>query len=231
MYIDTNLESGRTYYYRLTATNAGGQSFPTDMVSATTNLGAGASLIGSAQVFTGMPFSLNFNINSVSESVYQQVYGQDLTIQFDPNSLEFVNAESLMSKLVIVQKKVVSPGKIQILTAALGAGQAVTANGDFLKLTFNPKQVAQTTETSVSVDHVIIANAHGNELQVPGSSFTFNILTEPVDVSVLTELIRTAQSKLNAAVEGKFDGQYIVGSKLCCRPQSIRPKLRPINLK
>ncbi|MZQ83257.1 hypothetical protein GQF01_14170 [Paenibacillus sp. 5J-6] len=174
---------------------------------------AAASLTGPASVVPGTPFDLNFNISAVSESVYQEVYAQDLTIQFDPNVLTFVKAKALTEGLEVIESKELSPGNIRFLTAALVKDQVTPPNGNFVSFTFVAKPNAGPVKAEVAVGNVIIANSMGQELHVPGSSFSFNVQNQPVDTAALQTLISLAQSKVNAAVEGKADGQYVAGSK------------------
>lgn len=174
---------------------------------------AAASLAGPASVLPSTPFDLNFNIRAVTDSVYQAVYAQDLTIQFDPDVLTFVNAKSLTEGLEVIDSKELSPGNIRFLTAGIVKDQGIPANGDFIRLTFVAKPIADPVKTAVTVGNVVIANGMGQELQIPGSAFTFDVLNEPIDTAALKTLISSAQAKVNAAVEGTADGQYVVGSK------------------
>lgn|GEM_PF-2731772 len=173
----------------------------------------GAYLTGPASVVSGTSFHVNFNISAVNDSDFQKIFGQDLTIQFDPNTLTFVEAQSLTEGLVVLESKEVSPGKIRFLVAALGEDKTIPANGNFLELTFVSKPITAPVETAVAVDNVILANGQGQELQISGSTLTFDVMVEPVDKAALLTLISSAQSKVDAAVEGTADGQYITGSK------------------
>lgn len=173
----------------------------------------GAYLTGQTAVESGTSFDLTLNISAVTDSVYQNVYGQDFTIVFDPNVLIFEEAESLIDGLVIVGSEEVSPGEIRFLTVALGEGQGIPANGKFVSFTFVSKPASKQVATAVSVDHVILANSTGQELGVQGSTFIFDVTVKAVDKSDLNALIALAQSKLDAAVEGNEDGQHVIGSK------------------
>lgn len=173
----------------------------------------GAYLTGPASVVSGTSLDLNFNISAVTDKDFQKVYGQDLTIQFDPDLLTFVEAKSLTESKIVIESKELSPGNIRFLTVALGEDQVIPANGNFVNFTFVSKPITVPVETVVAVDNVILANGMGQELQIPGSAFTFDVTIEPVDRAALNTLISLAQSKVNAAVEGNANGQYVKGSK------------------
>ncbi|NOU74657.1 carbohydrate-binding protein, partial [Paenibacillus sp. LMG 31458] len=170
-----------------------------------------AALTGPQTVNTGQTFNLKMGLSNVTQSVYQQVYGQDLTLHYDPMSLQFNSVTSLKQGFKVIGQNETVPGQVQIVAASVG--ENVYAQGDMLTFNFTAKSVTQATYSSViSVDHVVIANSQGNELQVGGASREIQI-SIPVDKSLLTALIANAQAKYNAAVEGNGDGLYVIGAK------------------
>ncbi|NOU74679.1 hypothetical protein GC098_25370, partial [Paenibacillus sp. LMG 31458] len=127
--------------------------------------------------------------------------------------VQFDSVTSLKDGFRVIDQKETTPGHIRIVAASLGA--VVPAQGDLLAIKFIAKSVTQATNTTISVDHVKIANAQGNELQVGGASreIQITIPTIPVDKSLLNMAITSAQAKYDAAVEGNEDGLYAIGSK------------------
>jgi hypothetical protein len=212
-YLDEDVVPGSTNTYTVVAHQGDKSSRPSYPRSYTSGKEQPeAYLSGSASVVAGSTFDLNFHIKGVDDGGFEQVLAQDLTIRFDPDALTFVQAESLVEGLEIIDSKEVSPGTIRFLTAALGEDKGTSANGDFLKFTFIAKPVAASGETSVTVEDVVLANRLGQELTVPGSTLTFEV-QRAVDKSALRALISTAQSLHDAAQEGNAHGLYAPGSK------------------
>ncbi|MBP1964885.1 Ig-like domain-containing protein [Paenibacillus aceris] len=172
-----------------------------------------AVLIGPQTVISGQTIEVTMGLSGVTQSVYQQMYAQDLTLNYDPVNLQFESVTSIKDGFQVIDKKETAPGQIRILAANVGAN--VSAQGDLLTFKFTAKSVTQTTNTTISVDHVVIAGGQGNELQVGGASreIQISIPSVPVDKSLLNASIANAQAKYNAAVEGNGDGLYSMGSK------------------
>nr|WP_244999149.1 LamG-like jellyroll fold domain-containing protein [Paenibacillus aceris] len=172
---------------------------------------AQSTLTGLQQVAPGQTFNVMMGLSNVTQSVYQQVYGQDLTLHYDPVSLQFNSVKSLKEGFQVIDQNETVPGQVRIVAASVGSN--VYAQGDMLSFQFTAKSVAQATiMTSISIDNVVIANGQGNELQVGGASHEIQIST-PVDKSLLTALIANAQAKYNAAEEGNGNGLYAIGAK------------------
>jgi hypothetical protein len=176
---------------------------------------AQSTLTGPQQAAAGQSFDVKMGLSSVTQSVYQQMYAQDLTLHFDPMKLEFNSVTSLIEGFQVIDQKEAMPGHVRIVAASVGSNQGVLAQGDLLNFKFTVKSVTQATNTAISVGNVVIGNGQGNELQVGGASreIQINIPSNPVDKSALNTSITNAQTKYSAAVEGSGDGQYVTGSK------------------
>ncbi len=170
-----------------------------------------STLTGLQQVAPGQTFDLTMGLTGVTQSVYQSVYAQELTLHYDPEKLQLDSITSLKDGFQVVDQKETAPGQIRIVMASVGTN--VPAQGDMLAIKFTAKRVTQATDkTTFSLDNVVIANGQGNELQVSGASHEIQI-SKSVDKSLLNALIASAQAKYNAAVEGNRDGLYAIGSK------------------
>ncbi|MBP1965347.1 discoidin domain-containing protein [Paenibacillus aceris] len=174
-----------------------------------------ATLTGTQQVNPGQTFEVKMGMTGVTQSVYQQVYAQDLTLHYDPMKLQLDSVTSLKEGFQVIDQKEAVPGHVRIVAASVGATQPVLAQGDVLNFKFTVKSATQATNTTISVGNVVIAGAQGNELQVGGASreVQITIPSTPVDKSALNASITNAQTKYNAAVEGNGDGLYAIGSK------------------
>ncbi|NOU64369.1 hypothetical protein GC096_10050 [Paenibacillus sp. LMG 31461] len=170
-------------------------------------------ITGTENVNAGQTFTLTMGLTDVTQSVYQQVYAQDLKLHFDPTKLDFNSITSVKDGFQVIDKDVSVPGTVRIL--AVGVGASVPAQGDLLSIQFTAKSINQATNTTISVDQVKIANAQGNELQVGEASHEIQIAVTsiPVDKSLLNATIVSAQAKYDAAVEGNENGKYAIGSK------------------
>lgn len=169
-------------------------------------------ITGPVKVNADQAFNLKMGLSGVTDSVYKQVYAQDLTLHYDPAHLQFESVTSLKDGFKVIDHEEKVPGQVRILAASVNENQGVNAQGDVLAFAFTAKSGTQATSTTISVDHVAIANAQGHELQIRGSNHDIQIV-ESVDKSLLNALIASAEAKYDAAVEGNADGQYVVGSK------------------
>ncbi|MBP1965354.1 carbohydrate-binding protein [Paenibacillus aceris] len=174
-----------------------------------------STLTGAQQVNAGQTFNLTMGLTGVTESVYQQVYAQDLVLNYDPSKLQFDSVTSLKDGFQVIDTKEAVPGHIRIVVASVSGNQGASAQGELLTFKFTAKSATQATSTTVSVGNVIIANGEGNELQIGGANreMQISVPSTPVDKSLLNASISSAQAKYNAAVEGNEDGQYATGSK------------------
>nr|WP_240159933.1 family 20 glycosylhydrolase [Paenibacillus aceris] len=216
---DPALKTAQTFTVNGTVTLPAGVANPNN-VALTTSISVSVlpapivpetTLTGLQQVAAGQTFNLTMGLTGVTQSVYQSVYAQDLTLHYDPVNLQLDSITSLKDGFQVIDRKETAPGQIRIMAASVGAN--VPAQGDLLTFKFTAKSVTQTTySTTISVDNVVIANGQGNELQVNGASRELQII-KPVDKSLLNALIASAQAKHNAAVEGNEDGLYAIGAK------------------
>jgi len=172
-----------------------------------------ATLAGQQQVLASQTFDLTMGLSNVTQSVYQSINAQDLTLHYDPVHVQFESVTSLKDGFQVISTKEKIPGQIRIIAASVGAN--VLSQGDMLSFKFKAKPVSQETTTTISIDQAVIANGQGNELQIGGSSreIQISIPTIPVDKSLLNTLIASAQAKYTTAVEGDEDGLYANGSK------------------
>ncbi|WP_312886638.1 glycoside hydrolase family 3 C-terminal domain-containing protein [Paenibacillus foliorum] len=133
-------------------------------------VGRTATLSGDTSVLNGKNFSLNYGLKNVTQSVYQGVYAQDLTLSYDPTKVEFVDAQSSKTGLSVVSKNVTEPGKVRIMLASLGASNAIKTDGDLLTLQFKAKSAAQSASTTITLANIIVADGSGNEAQLAKAS-------------------------------------------------------------
>lgn len=199
--VTVSAPSGTTSVYRIVITRQPGSSS-----------GSTAVLSGADTVKAGQSLDLTFGLRNVTDSNYQSIYAQDLTLNYDPAKFDLNAITSMKPGFGVVSQKEVAPGRVRILAASQGAVYAIHPNEDSLKFSFTAKSLTQDTNTAVSVSNVVIGNNLGGELQVTGASHDV-LVTAQADKTALAAAINSAQSKHDAAVEGTNAGQYPVGAK------------------
>jgi len=130
-----------------------------------------ATLTGKTSVTAGEAFRLNFGLNKVA----QNVYAQELTLNYDPAKLDFVDATSLKTGLEVISKEVKAPGKVRIILASLGEGNAIHSDGDLLSLQLKAKSNAQIASTDVKLTNIILADGNGVETTLSNISQSISI--------------------------------------------------------
>ncbi|MCR8634214.1 glycoside hydrolase family 3 C-terminal domain-containing protein [Paenibacillus radicis (ex Xue et al. 2023)] len=122
-----------------------------------------ATLSGKISVNKGETFALKYGLKNVTSSVYQGIYGQDLTVNFDPSQFEFVGASSLKSDLAVVSQTPSSDGTVRIMLAGLGKG--ITADSDFLNIQFRPKADLRSPK-DITLSYISIAGSNGEKVNL-----------------------------------------------------------------
>ncbi|UJF34875.1 GH92 family glycosyl hydrolase [Paenibacillus hexagrammi] len=163
-----------------------------------------AALDGISQTTPGQTFDLTYALSSVTNATY---FAQDITVNYDADKLEYVNASSLNEQFFVLDQ-IQTPGQVRIITANPGGA---TADEALMKLTFKVKGLTESGSATVSLSKIIAADSSGAESEIAGGAHT--ILIKSADKTALAALILQVQSKHDAAVEGTRNGQYPIGSK------------------
>ncbi|CAM4243774.1 DUF1680 family protein [Paenibacillus endophyticus] len=161
---------------------------------------------GAASLESGEQATYTLAVQGVTDSVYQNVYAQDVTVTYDPSKLSFSSAVSLREGLAVLEPKELAPGKIRIL--AFGEGVALTPNEAWLKLSFQAAMLEEAADTLISAVDMSLANSEGHELPISGAQHSVHIQAAPADKTALNEAISTAQAAYDEAVTGTQTGQY-----------------------
>lgn len=170
-----------------------------------------STISGPSSAASGETFGLTFGLRDVSAAGFEKLTAQDLTVTFDPNLMELDDVKSLAAGLGFVQTKVIAPGRVRVLAAALEG--ELPANGTWLELTFKAAHLASAAQAGVSLSHIVIANTAGEELQVKDSSLHIDIVPASVTKQQLEEAISAARTKHDAAQEAQRHGYYAAGAK------------------
>ncbi|WP_139992566.1 beta-L-arabinofuranosidase domain-containing protein [Paenibacillus paridis] len=165
-----------------------------------------AAWIGTASLASGEEAAFTLAVQGVTDSVYQSVYAQDVTVTFDPSKLSFSDVASLREGLSVLEPKLLEPGKIRIL--AFGEGVAMTPNEAWLKLSFQAAVLEEAADTVITVAEMSLANGEGRELPIAGAQHAVHIAAAAVDKTALIEAIAAAQAIHDEAMTGTQPGQY-----------------------
>ena len=140
---------------------------------------ASATLSGPASVQFGKSFDVAYGL----EGVAQEVYAQDITIEYDADKLDLVGRPvSVDDGLFVVAGIDKQGGSIRILGVHLN-DSVNDPNRNLMQLRFKAKDIAGTADIQVS--HVVIADGEGVETAIGGAAHTVRISkpTLPGDVN------------------------------------------------
>ncbi|MFS0728302.1 cohesin domain-containing protein [Paenibacillus sp. 1P07SE] len=128
-----------------------------------------ATLSGPALVQFGDTFEVTYGL----ESLTQDVYAQDITIQYDADKLELVGQPvSLDSEKFIIVGTDGQEGSIRIIGTHFNEG-VTNPNQNLFKLTFKAKNTAGVADIAVTL--VVFADGEGVEAEVDGDTHTVEI--------------------------------------------------------
>ncbi|MFC7679354.1 alpha-L-fucosidase [Paenibacillus sp. GCM10028914] len=133
-----------------------------------------ATITGPDKVKGGEAFDAKIGLNHVSNNIF----AQDMTIQFDDQIMEFVSAESLIEGVQIVETVTKIAGQVRIIAASEGAEHAVAADADILNLKFRTKITEGVSSGKISISDVTLGDENGTETKAEVSSLTIDIITD-----------------------------------------------------
>jgi chitodextrinase len=138
-----------------------------------------ATLSGEDKVQAGQAFHLTYGIKGVTEAVY----AQDLTITYDAERLEFIDADSLKENFSIAGQSA-TPGHVRIIAVSHGAKYAIQEDSELLTLHWRSKSLSQAAMTEVAISHAVVSNGDGVEINVSGATHTVSIRnSQPADLN------------------------------------------------
>lgn len=123
-------------------------------------------------------FDIRLGLGNVSEPKL----AQDITLQYDPGVMEFIEADSLLPGVQVLNAVQVAPGQIRLIVISEGMEHAVTADGDVLRLAFKSGQPAQAVTGIVSAVSAILADAAGREVEAQLASVDIRVVPAPAGI-------------------------------------------------
>jgi len=155
----------------ITVTTEDGKFKGVSKITVSTTAAPSGSIAAPASAYAGKEFKVQVGLSSVT----QGVYAQDLSVDFDPATLEFLHAKSLITGISIIDKKTTPDGKLRFIVASEGSGNAVTGTKDVLELTFKAKQVTEAVNSVIAITKAIISDAAGTEVTISNASTTVQV--------------------------------------------------------
>ncbi|MBP1965362.1 polysaccharide lyase family 8 super-sandwich domain-containing protein [Paenibacillus aceris] len=148
-----------------------------NVASVTINLAAApkvlqAELAGESSVAAGAQFKVTFGL----KNVIQAALAEDVTIEYDANSMQFESAKSVLDGVSILETSTQSPGKLRLIIVSQGNAHGVTGNKQIVELSFKAKDVLQSTTGHVAVSSAVLGDAQGGEAHAELSSLSIQIV-------------------------------------------------------
>ncbi|BBI33893.1 carbohydrate binding domain-containing protein [Cohnella abietis] len=125
-----------------------------------------------SSITSGTEFKVNLGLSDNTHPVY----AQDITLNYNPNVMEFVSAKSIIEGVSVVEIVKGPAGKLRLIIASGGPDYAVTGNTPIIELTFKSKKVSQTTSSLISISNAVVGDARGNEYQAVASSVPVEVM-------------------------------------------------------
>ncbi|RIX52501.1 hypothetical protein D3P08_12995 [Paenibacillus nanensis] len=128
-------------------------------------------LSGPETVQKGAAFTIRVGLNHVSEPVY----AEDITVHYDPSAMEFVDAQSLVSGVELLESKTIEPGNLRIIMASAGQANGVTEKTDLLALRFSAKADSAAERSTIEAAELLTANETGVETSAAPAALSIEI--------------------------------------------------------
>lgn len=156
---------------------------------------------GGSTVNPGSSFDLTLGLGSL-EKPFRTA---ELSLRYDPAKLEFVEAESQVNGLEVVQQTV-NTDKSAAYVVLAATGGTVSNEPALLKLTFKAKANAASGAASVEAANVSVSDGD-SVTSAAGATATVTIAAQ-ADKTALAAAIAAAEAKVVATKEGAFLGGY-----------------------
>ncbi|OAB43046.1 NPCBM/NEW2 domain-containing protein [Paenibacillus antarcticus] len=159
----------------LTVTTADGKFTAVSQVTVGSNTPEGpiATLSGDNSVRAGQLYSVVLGLGNVIDNVY----AEDISLNYDSNVFEFVSAQSIKSGVSLIETKQAAPGKIRLIVASQGASEGIVGDVQMLELIFKSKNLEQSAVGSIAVVSAMIADGIGNEIEAGLNTLSVQILS------------------------------------------------------
>ena len=124
------------------------------------------------RVISGAQWTASFGLSNITTPVQ----AQDIVIQYDSEHFEFVNAESKLQTVQIVNAQSHTPGQVRLILASIGQGQAIQTDGTFIELTMLTKSTVARAVGNIEFVKYIVSDPRGAETNAGLVSKSITIL-------------------------------------------------------
>ncbi|MBP1991890.1 cohesin domain-containing protein [Paenibacillus eucommiae] len=122
-------------------------------------------------VSAGTTFKVKYGLDSVS----QDVYAQDIMLQYDSAVVEFVSAKSIKTGVSLLETVREPAGSLQLILASEGPGNELKGQADIVELTFKAKYVSQVASSEIQITSATLAGGDGAEYSAALSSVNVQV--------------------------------------------------------
>ncbi|WP_422657762.1 alpha-N-acetylglucosaminidase TIM-barrel domain-containing protein [Paenibacillus sp. EC2-1] len=131
------------------------------------------TLHGNASVSAGQQFQIDFGLSHLTK----EIFAQDITMNYDSNVFEYVSARSLIDGFNLLETVSDTPGKLRFIAASQGQNNAVNGEAQILEVTFQAKNVSQSTSGTISISNALLGDHIGDEETATPSSISIQVTT------------------------------------------------------
>ncbi|MBP1996002.1 cohesin domain-containing protein [Paenibacillus eucommiae] len=124
-----------------------------------------------SSVSAGSTFKVKYGLNSVT----QDMYAQDIKLQYDPAVVELVSAKSIKQGISLLETVKDQAGSPQLILASEGQGNEITGQAEIVELTFNAKLVSQAATSEIKLTSATVADSNGEEYAAALSSVNVQV--------------------------------------------------------
>lgn len=161
-------------------------------------------MTGSDSVQAGSEFTVRVGLNTAG----QNVYAEDITLNYDPAVFEFDSAIKASDDINILRSEADDTGALRIIAANIGG--VTGSDAPILDIVFKVNSGVQDISSGISISRAMLGvMPEGNVLQADLCSKTITVEAIAVaDKSKLLAAITAAQEQYDNAPEGNEPGQY-----------------------
>jgi len=162
-------------------------------------------LTGSDSVQPGSEFTVGINLNTDD----QDIYAEDITLNFDPDVFEYVATTGANEDINIMDSKLIDTDTLRIIAANIGGVNG--SNSPILNVSFKVKSGVENTIGTIAVTQAKLGVAPSGavlDATLATKSISIGGSTPSVDKTALISAINNAQSLYDDAVVGTEPGQY-----------------------
>lgn len=168
-----------------------------------------ALLTGNESVQPGSTFAAGISLNDITKSIY----AEDITLSYDSEVFEYINAEGAGSDIHIVKEDKSAEGKVRLMAANIGGVSGESTQ--ILNLYFKVKDGVENVSGNIALITAKLGTApDGAVIDAQLSEMTITVSSGGVvDKTQLETAIDSAETLYANAVVGSQPGQYPQAAK------------------